>query len=994
MGRGEHSSLLTNLRNGIVSTNEEVLHQQDSVPAYRQSKRNKTDSIVSMTVNAQSLKLKKDDLQMKAKLHKPLLIGVIESWGNEKTEDAVFKLKNYIMYRSDRTGQRGGGTLLYISTQLGQRECLPLKRSVNGISFDSSVWCWVTPTRGKKILVGCVYRSTSSLGVNNDKLNNLLKFACEIAGENRLLILGDFNVPNIDWTNRILLPGARRLERDFFETITDNFLCQHVKEPTRFRGTEKSTLDLIFTKEEEDVKNVKVLSPIGLSDHGAVIGEFICKWKSRVVPKKTPIYYKGKYDIIANEINQIGWREMHTGINEFVKNYNSIYKLMVEEHIPLGSPKDYNEPWMNRNIMKIWKKKNCAWNRLGVRNSRERWRVYRKHRDHLRSTIRKSRRSHERKIAENSRTNKRGFFKYVNSRLTVRPEIMAMKTVDNIIVEEDIEITEAMVSYFNTVYTSYRGEEMPEMQNMTEQQIGNINITQKMVEDKLQKLNVNKSCGPDGVHPYVLQRTAKEMSVPLALIFQKSLEEGVCPKEWKCANVTPIHKKGDRTDPSNYRPVSLTSQICKVLESIIRDKIVKHLTENNLLNDAQHGFREGRSCLTNLLETIEQWTEIIDEGDCIDVAYLDFRKAFDLVSHEHLIYKLSKYGINGQILNWIKDYLNERTQRVVIRGTASSSRKVTSGVPQGSVLGPILFLIFINDLPWGLLSKLGLFADDSKLFSRIISNKNKSKYRDRSGSRNLQEDLNRVVEWAKKWKMEFNIGKCKIMHLGHNNPRNSYSMGDTSLEVTEEERDLGVIIDSQLDFGKHIRTIVARANRVLGLIRVSFKYMDKPMFVNLYIALVRPLLEYCVQVWSPYKRKHIRLLEGVQRRATKLVPRLKNLNYEERLRSLGLTRLVERRIRGDMIEAYKIITGKENVDVRNFFQMATFIGRSHSKKVFRKYSRLNKRKYWFSQRVVPKWNSLAPEEVEKISTSGFKKSYDLKEANRREEIRNDIYVRD
>ena len=156
----------------------------------------------------------------------------------------------------------------------------------------------------------------------------------------------------------------------------------------------------------------------------------------------------------------------------------------------------------------------------------------------------------------------------------------------------------------------------------------------------------------------------------------------MCPNEWKSANITPIHKKDDRTDPSNYRPVSLTSQVCKVLESIIVEKVTKHLTDNDLLNDAQHGFRAGRSCLTNLLETLEQWTEIIDEGDAIDVAYLDFRKAFDLVSHEHLIYKLSKYGIKGKLLEWIKDFLKDRTQRVVIRGTASSPRKVTSGVPK------------------------------------------------------------------------------------------------------------------------------------------------------------------------------------------------------------------------------------------------------------------------------------------------------------------------
>ena len=234
------------------------------------------------------------------------------------------------------------------------------------------------------------------------------------------------------------------------------------------------------------------------------------------------------------------------------------------------------------------------------------------------------------------------------------------------------------------------------------------------------------------------------------------------------------------------------------------------------------------------------------------MAYLDFRKAFDLVSHEHLIYKLTKYGIEGKILNWIKDFLRNRTQKVVIRGTESTSREVTSGVPQGSVLGPLLFLIFINDLPTELISRLSLFADDSKLFSRIIADKNKVKTDNIDGGRQLQDDLDRVVEWAKKWKMEFNVDKCKVMHLGLNNPRRSYNMGDTSLQASEEERDLGVLIDHQLDFGKHIRTIVGRANRVLGMIRVSFACMNKTMFLSLYTALVRPLLEYCVQVWSPY----------------------------------------------------------------------------------------------------------------------------------------------
>ena len=277
------------------------------------------------------------------------------------------------------------------------------------------------------------------------------------------------------------------------------------------------------------------------------------------------------------------------------------YVKLEGEAVPEVMPRDYNEPWMNTRLMKLWKKKNCSWSRLQELNSNNRWKRYRRDRDKLRIHIRKAKRVYEGKIAKNARTNKKAFFRYVNSRLTVRPEITALRTSDNKIVEEDKDIVEVQVDYFSTVYTSYKGEQMPEMQEMTEAKLDDIQITPEMVEAKLKKLNENKSSGSDVFHPYVLKETAQEMSLPLSLIYQKLLNEGVCPDEWKCANVTPIHKKGDRTDPGNYRPVSLTSQVCKVLESIIVDKISEHLT-NNELNEAQHGFREGRLCLTNLLK--------------------------------------------------------------------------------------------------------------------------------------------------------------------------------------------------------------------------------------------------------------------------------------------------------------------------------------------------------------------------------------------------------
>ena len=252
---------------------------------------------------------------------------------------------------------------------------------------------------------------------------------------------------------------------------------------------------------------------------------------------------------------------------------------------------------------------------------------------------------------------------------------------------------------------------------------------------------------------------------------------------------------------------------------------------------------------------------------------------------------MSKYGITNQTLNWIRAFLQQRSQRVVIRGSTSESFAVTSGVPQGSVLGPILFLIFINDLPLEIISPLSLFADDSKVFSRIVADKNKKKGQAENGNVLLQKDLNSIASWAKKWKMEFNVDKCKIMHLGNQNIKHTYTMDGSNLTTTNEEKDLGVLIDDKLGFDKHIRSIVKKANRMLGLIKIGFSCLDKEIFMNLYPVLVRPLLEYCVQVWSPYKRKYINLLEGVQRRATKLVPELRELQYEERLKILGLTNL-------------------------------------------------------------------------------------------------------
>ena len=944
-----------------------------------------------MTINAQSLRNKMNEFKLLVEDKKPQIISITESWGDENTSDGIFALKGYTMYRDDKSGI-GGGALLYIKDNIEQRVCRPL----NAGNFESSTWCWIIEKNGKKILVGSIYRSPSGTQANNKLLTKLIEKASEIAGDNRLLILGDFNLPNIDWINKELKVGFDTNEEDMFEVISDCFLHQHVTKLTRFRNNQASTLDLIFTKEEEDVKDIEVLQPLGLSDHGVVIANFVSQWRSRVVQKKRRLYHKGNYGLIIEGLNRVNWGAEfeNKSVQECWDIFKNKLEELVEKHVPMCEPKDYNEPWMNSGLMRLWKKKYFAWKRFTETRSHANYLAYKNETKKLKKDVRKAKRKYERKLAKQVRHNRRAFYRYVNSKLTVRPELTEIQNENGQLVDKEEEICNILGKYFSSVHTNRWDGELPDMIEQFETEMSNIQITREKVKERLEKLNVNKSCGPDNINPFVLQATADACSIPLKIIFSKSLDLGECPSDWRSANVTPIHKKGSRTDPCNYRPVSLTSQVCKVLESIVREHILKHLNSNNILSNSQHGFRQGRSCLTNLLETLETWTDILNDKNDIDVAYLDFRKAFDLVSHRHLIYKMSKYGIKNNVLKWVTSFLDQRTQRVVIRGTASQPFNVTSGVPQGSVLGPILFLIFINDLPLEVISHTSLFADDSKLFTRIVSEKNRA-LDNHNGHEALQRDLDAVREWAGRWKMEFNVDKCKIMHLGKTNPKHTYTMGGTSLTVTTAEKDLGVLIDDKLNFRSHIKEIVSKANRVLGLIRIGFDCLDKEMFMNLYPVLVRPHLEYCVQVWSPHLVREIKLVEGVQRRATKLVPELKELPYEERLKRLGLTTLEERRVRGDMIETYKIMTGKENVDRDKFFQIIPTRGDPqlrHNMKLYKKSFFCSERQHFFSQRVIDNWNGRGKAVVESDKTGTFKKRLDKEDKERRAIRENQLYV--
>lgn len=459
--------------------------------------------------------------------------------------------------------------------------------------------------------------------------------------------------------------------------------------------------------------------------------------------------------------------------------------------------------------------------------------------------------------------------------------------------------------------------------------------------------------------------------MPLSIIFQKSLNEGVLPSDWLRACITAIHKKGEKGIADNYRPVSMTSIICKLMESIVRDKLVEHMIKNDIFSKNQHGFVPLRDCMTNLLICMEKWSEFLEMGESVDVIYTDFAKAFDSVPHQRLIRKLENIGVTGNTLAWIKSFLSNRLQCVRIDDEFSSWRDVISGIPQGSVLGPILFVIFINDMPDMVKNLCQLFADDAKLFCNVH-------VREEENNKSLQTDVNALEAWSTTWQLPFNIGKCKCLHIGNCNPCWRYKMGGVLLEDVEEEKDLGVLIDNDLKFHRQTASAVKKANSALGLIKKSFAFLDDEIMSLLFKSLVRPHLEYGNVIWGPFYKGDSEKVERIQRRATKVPPGLRSLPYGERLRRLKLPSLQHRRRRGDMIMTYKIVTGKVNLDKNDFFSPATNTTNrgSHQHKLAKKKATKEIRQNAFSRRVINDWNGLPKKVVTATTTNEFNNALD------------------
>ena len=669
------------------------------------------------------------------------------------------------------------------------------------------------------------------------------------------------------------------------------------------------------------------------------------------------------------------WEVLFEGLNteKMWLLFHSKLLFLIDKYVPTQTFESNSKPkWLNSSTLKAIKQKHKAWNTYKATHHHVDYLSYTTKRNIATATVKRAKSNFELKLVDSVKENPSVFWKYVRENAKVRCDIMSLRKGDGSFTCSDRETAQCLNDFFSSVFTIEPEADLPSLPDKSMgHHLGNITITHCDILTELNRLKPNKSCGPDNCHPRVLKEIKDGLILPLYLLFNKSLQESSLPSCWKLATVTAIHKKGDTNLPSNYRPISLTSIFCRMLESIIKNRIMSYFQANDFFCNEQHGFRSRRSCETQLLTVMEHWTRCIDDGTSVDVVYLDFQKAFDKVPHRRLLTKLEAYGVNGSILHWIKAFLSNRKQRVVVRGALSEWSTVTSGVPQGSVLGPILFIIYVNDLPDCIQSYLGIFADDTKLYRPICSSEDSSI---------LQEDIDATLQWCDTWLSFLNLPKCHYSTIGHSSNTEYYFSSENEanmISMVVEEKDLGVVFDKDLKFTSHVNQIVMKANRVLGIIKRTFASRDANTIRLLYVTLVRPILDYASTVWNPHLMKNIRKLEAVQRRATKLIPSFYNLTYSERLQELNLPSLLYRRTRMDLIMTYKILNNLVSVDKDYFFTVNTNPTRSNGLKLYKNRFNTAIRGHSFSQRIVNDWNTLPHEIVSAPNVLIFKTKVDV-----------------
>ena len=886
------------------------------------------------------------------------------------------ELAGYRFYRCDVEGTvRKHGVGLYLADGLDAASVdinVPNVLVVHLLAWD--------------LYVIVVYRPPSY----DEQENYVLKqFIVDFCFGKNVLILGDFNLPSLRWNEEGELAEGyiRPLDLEFYEAFLEVGLTQSVSMPTF--ALSGSILDLIFVSNAEMVGSIEVLPPFPRCHHSPVLVD-LCLEDTLDPPaeKYIRLWNKGNYVAVCNELESMDWDSLFVDqdIDDCFSQFVEISHELINRHVPEVVMEVKPHKW-TRPPRALAGRRSAAWKHfLATRGRVGRhhelcllaWQEFSNLNLEFRNHSLNRQWEHELKLVRSLSHSPKLFHGYLRRKKKGNPPVGPLKYEGNV-VSNPRQMGDVFVEYFGSVFNSV----IPTY--VSDHQCCNSVMSPKWIEisdvmKAIVRLNASSSPGSDEIHPKFLRECAEFLAYPLLMIFVKSLRSGRLPLLWKYSLVTPIFKSGSRSSASNYRPVSLTSVPCKLMEHILVEHITNYLEENGLLSDMQFGFRRGRSTEDQMLLIYNRVSQLVDAGKIVDVAYLDYSKAFDLVSHQLLIDKLSLLGFDRHILGWIHDFLSGRSMSVLVCGERSSQRPVTSGVPQGSVLGPLLFLVYVNYIAKDVTGYWCAFADDFKIGAwyshepaeRLV------------GVSSLQADLDALARASSSWNLRLNPAKCVVMRFGARGVTDGdsvsygYSIDGVPLRFVSAYRDLGVKVDTRLRFHSHIDGVVGKTGAMLNNLLHSTVCRDAEFMVTLWVSHVRPIIEFNSCVWNVGYLHDLRRLESLQRRWTKEIVGMRELDYEARLKHIGMYSIKGRLLRIDLVKVWKAFNAEVDVGVCQVFERSRYERtRGHRFKLVVPTCRSELRRRMFAVRCVSKWNSLPARVAEASTIDSFKKGVDL-----------------
>ena len=901
------------------------------------------------------------------------MLGIAETWLLSDVPDSFISIPNYCIARTDSRGDsRKHGVCIYI------------KKVINFVSVDVNCnnVCAVHLI-DFNLYVIVIYRPPSYSPTENARLVDFMLSFCP---GKELLVMGDFNLPALAWDKpELLAMSYPPLQQFFLDCFTSLGLNQWVTSPTFVQSG--NILDLILTSEEDRVGDVEVLESFPQCGHCPVILQYFFQTSIEILSPCQVKYswHRGNYARLNSHLTDIDWEYelLDLSVDEMFTKFKSILLPLIELYVPVASSKLQKNFFTPPNTLKSMRKN--AWQSykrcrsVYGRCSQQALLALEQFKDinfRYRNFYTFSQIDFEKSLTDRIKSSPKCLHHYIRTKKVGAPSVGPLRKDDDSLTANCGEMAEILAAGFSSVYTTHElSAPFPHQQSVAP--INDILLTFDDVKNRLSSLDAYSSMGPDGLHPCLI-KSCPNLAIPLYMIFQQSLSQSKLPRDWKKSEIIPLFKKGSRHVPLNYRPISLTSVCCKTLEKIIATALYDHFSQHQIFSDEQFGFRQGKTVDDQLLLVYNDVSFWLDSGFAVDVILFDFSKAFDVVCHNTLIDKLKLLGVGHPLLGWISDFLLDRTMRVSVSGAKSSTKSVSSGVPQGSVLGPILFLIYINYLPSLISSKCKLFADDLKIYLRLRRDSDLHLAQDLSF---CQRDIDLIFKASESWGLNFNTGKCAVLRFERGTtawdtvePLQHYILDNSDLTMTDCQKDLGILVDNSLKFHAHIKSTVNKAAALANNLLRSTKCRSSEFMLAIYKTHIRPLIEFGSTVWHTGYLGDLKLLESVQRRWTREIEGLAELSYSERLKDLNLYSVQGRLLRADLIKCWKIFHGQSSIAPSVLFTLSSVTStRGHRFKIAKPHVSVECRRRFFSVRCIDVWNSLPDYVVGADSVDIFKR---------------------